>query len=280
MAREEKVARLVAREELTPTLGIFRFELEGGVPAFEPGQYLTLGLPGEGDEPVVWRAYSIASPPEETRWVELYVRWMVHPVEGALTTRLGKLRVGDEARWLRPKGRFTIEAARPDGSPDTRRLVLIAAGTGVAPFVSYARHLHAAGSTRELLVCHGASYPDELGYRGLFEELQAASAPEDEAGWHLCYLPTVSRPLEDLSAEWRGETGRVHELLQRPGDGRPCALERALGDRLSPRTSFVHVCGFEGTVRDVLAALEPLDFRDPRHPREDGGYDLKWESFG
>ena len=44
------------------------FDLEGGVPDFQPGQFVTLGLPDpdpERDGKMVWRAYSIASAPSE-----------------------------------------------------------------------------------------------------------------------------------------------------------------------------------------------------------------------
>jgi ferredoxin--NADP+ reductase len=44
-------------------------------------------------------------------------------------------------------------------------MVLIGGGTGLAPFVSYSLHLRAIGNKREIVVLHGASYVDELGYR-------------------------------------------------------------------------------------------------------------------
>ena len=39
--------------------------------------------------------------------------------------------------WSKPAGWFTLEDKRADGTPDTRRLVLVASGTGLAPFISY-----------------------------------------------------------------------------------------------------------------------------------------------
>lgn len=275
MADPEGTGRLLDRELLSATLGIFRFELDGGVPPFEPGQFLTLGLPREPGAPRrVWRAYSIASPPEERAFVELYVRWAVAPRTGAFTTRLGLLQPGDPIHWRPPRGRFTIEHLRPDGTPELRRLVLLAGGTGLAPFVSYALHLRARGSTREVVVCHGASHADELAYRGLFERLSA------EGVLRLAYLPTVSRPFDERSRHWHGQVGRVERLLERAPDGGPSALERRLGAPLSPATSFVHVCGFRGTVTAALERLLPLGFHDERHPHPDGGFDLKWESYG
>jgi ferredoxin--NADP+ reductase len=251
---------LVERELLGPTLGIFRLSPEGGVPDFEPGQFFLLGLPDASE--LVWRAYSVASPPEERRLLEFFVRWAVHPQEGAFTTLLGRLALGDPVLWRGPKGHFTV-------APDERRLVLVAAGTGVAPFVSTVKHLQASGSTRDVVLCHGASYADELGYRAYFEELAAASA-------RFRYLPTVSRPLAERNAGWRGASGRVHELLA----GAPSPYERLVGEPLAPETCVVHVCGFQGTVDAALAVLRPLGFRDRRAAGPEGRRDVEWESYG
>src|SRR5229473_2805105 len=59
------------------------------------------------------------------------------------------------------------------------------------------------------LVPHGASRSWEFGYR---EELERYS---NEAPWFK-YVPTVSRPWED--SNWRGETGRVDDLLRKYAD--------------------------------------------------------------
>ena len=258
--RRAHVAHLSEREMLGPTLGIFRLEPEEGVPDFQPGQFFLLGLPEDDDEAsVVWRAYSVASAPEEKGFLEFYIRWVVHPVEGAFTTRLASKAPGDRVFWRGPKGQFTVD-------PDERRLVLVAAGTGVAPFVSTVKHLRAVGSQREVVLCHGASFADELGYRAFFEDLSREST-------RFRYLPTVSRPMEDRNARWSGAAGRVHELFL----GEPSAFEAAVGEPLSPETCVVHVCGFQGTVDSVLAALRPRGFRDAVPGDR---CDLKWESYG
>ena len=117
---------LIARELLTPTLGIFRFELEGGVPPFLAGQYLTLGLEVEGE--IVWRPYSVASPPEETRFVEFLVRWAVHPVAGRFTTRPGAARggrrlllEGAQGALHRARGASGRASGPPASAPGRRR---------------------------------------------------------------------------------------------------------------------------------------------------------------
>jgi ferredoxin--NADP+ reductase len=113
---------------------------------------------------------------------------------------------GDELYWRKPAGAFTIEDKKADGSSDTRRLILVASGTGLAPFVSYALHLKSIGAKREIVLLHGAKYAQELGYRGVLERMAAADPS-------FKYLPTVSRPDHPQSQGWQGSTGRVETLL-------------------------------------------------------------------
>ncbi len=262
-------ARLLERLDLDPTLAIFRFALEPEVPPFEAGQYVTLGTrTAVGEE--LWRPYSIASAPEERRWVELYVRLAPHHA-GSLTAELWRTAPGDELAWLSIKGRFTMVERRPDGAPDVRVLLLVAGGTGVAPFVSYVRHLRALGWPRRVVLCHGASHVVELGYRDLFERC---------AGERFAYLPTISRPDAEANRGWTGNVGRVHTLLQRAAGEPLSPVERALRAPLDPATCFVHVCGFAGTVAAAAETLSPLGFRTKPKPHEDGSYDLAFESYG
>jgi ferredoxin--NADP+ reductase len=60
-----------------------------------------------------------------------------------------------------------------------------------------------------LYVIQGASRSWEFGYR---EELERIAG---EVPW-LKYIPTISRPWED--AAWKGETGRVEDLIRKYTD--------------------------------------------------------------
>lgn len=273
--REPRLARLADRLDLTPALAVFRLEPEGGVPPFEPGQFVPLGLRLEGGRPL-WRPYSIASPPEEQRHLELYVRLVRLPAERPhLTAELWRLRPGAPVLWKPPRGRFTIADQHPDGSPDGRRLLLLSAGTGLAPFVSCVLHRRAAGDPRPVVLCHGARYAEELGYRELLSGLERELGPA-----RFRYVPTLSRPGEERNAGWTGQVGRVESLLVRPEEGGPSRLEHVLGERLDPRSHCAYVCGFGGTVSAVVDALTPLGFRTRERPRPDGSYDVRCESYG
>ena len=273
-----RTARLAGREDLTDSLAIFRIEPEGGVPAFEAGQHLLLGLEPPAGR-ALWRAYSIASPPEETRHLELYVRLARPPLGRGFTESLWRLPLGSLLLFRPPRGTFTIAERRPDGTPDRRRLLLAGAGTGLAPFVSMTLHLHRVGTSRELVVCHGARAVDELGYRALLERLARERADAAGRPFRMRYVPTVSRPDDPRNAGWTGRTGRVETLLRRGPAGRS-ALEEEIGAAIGPEDTSIYACGFAGTVRDIVAAAGAIGFRTAREPRPDGSFDLRWESFG
>ncbi len=134
------------------------------VPEYQPGQFITLGLPNpvEGGK-IVRRAYSIASHSENRKYIELVIRWVRKPLPGRLTTQLFNAKEGDEILWLKPTGRaLLINETLPNGEKDNRRIACIGGGTGLAPFVSFAQHLHDTGDKREIIVLQGASYVDEL----------------------------------------------------------------------------------------------------------------------
>lgn len=274
-------ATIRERVDLTDSLALFRFELENGVPDYEAGQFLTLGLP-HPDKPgkLLWRPYSISSPPERKDLMELYVRWARKPVPGKFTTLLWPLQVGDRLAYKDPKGAFTIEHTRPDGSPETRRLVLIGGGTGIAPFMAFVKHLRHRGTARQIVVCHGASYVEELGFREELLQLERASEACGRRGWDFHYLASVSRPQEPANAGWTGWTGRVESLVQPQADGGPSPAEAKVGAKFTPADTSFYICGFDGTVQAVRAAAESRDFRTRKDAREDGSYDIKYESYG
>jgi ferredoxin--NADP+ reductase len=262
------VGRITYRENLTQDLAIIRVQPADGsaVPDFRAGQFVALGLKLDSEDKITYKAYSLSSPPEEKRHFEFYIKWVTEPVMGKFTSALFKIGGSGELYWRKPAGAFTIEEKRPDGTPETRRLVLVASGTGLAPFVSYALHLQSAGSKREIVLLHGAKYAKELGYREIFERM-AASNPNFK------YLATVSRPDHPLSQGWRGSTGRVETMLGPK-------LEEVVGERVTPENSFFHVCGYQGTIDSVVSILGPLGFVTNRNRRKDGSFDIKIETYG
>ncbi|HEX2013998.1 MAG TPA: ferredoxin--NADP reductase [Nitrososphaera sp.] len=265
--------RITYRKHLTPDLAILRMQPADGslIPEFKAGQFIALGVQFAGENRVTYRAYSISSPPEERRYFEFYIKWATEPVMGKITSALFNMKEDDTIYWRKPSGAFTIEDKRPDGSPETRLLVMVASGTGVAPFISYILHLKNIGSKRKTVLLHGAKYAQELGYREVLEKIAQESG-------NFNYVPTVSRPDHELSCGWQGSTGRVETLLS--GEDESSKLEKLLGEKVAPENSFFYICGYQGTIDAVVSILTPLGFVTNRNKRKDGSFDIKIETYG
>jgi ferredoxin/flavodoxin---NADP+ reductase len=266
---------------LKEDLAIFRVTPNDGlVPDFKAGQFVTLGLhiPSEGK--IVRRAYSIASQPEQKKYFELVIRWVRKPVPGRLTTELFSKKEGDEIIWVKPTGIFTINEKLHNGAPDNRRMVLIGGGTGLAPFISYSLHMKAIGSTREIVVLHGASYVDELSYRELLTELEQESIDSGRDKWNFRYRASISRPQEWFNRSWGGQKGRVETFLRPKAGTDRSPLEELVGEKITTENTSFYVCGWQGTVDGSLDYLVPKGFVTERNKRKDGSYEVKFESYG
>jgi len=111
-----------------------RFSREGM--SFQAGQHILVSLPGT----YVAREYSIASG-EQDPWLEILIR--VVP-GGKLSPKLARLKPGDQVEISGPCGFFT-----PDLGSAKR--VLVATGTGIAPFRSFFR----SGKAAQSVLVHG-----------------------------------------------------------------------------------------------------------------------------
>lgn len=251
-------ATLVERIDLSPALAIFRIkpdEPPTDEPWFVPGQYMTLGLNNEAepDKGSVRRPMSIASPPQERDVLDFYVRFVAHPdSDNPLTHLLWKLQAGDRIQ-VRTKavGKFTIEDTI--GTSDQRLRVLVAAGTGLAPFTSmiFAQlRRDPAVNLSGWAVLQAASYPVEIGYREQLEGLARTHG--------LRYLPSISRPA--AGDGWSAHTGRVEDffLAERLDD-----LEDHLGlprGGFTPDRCAILICGLTGTIGNTIERCLPRGF--------------------
>ncbi len=252
------------RNEVAPGLMVIRVAPEGWeLPEFTPGQFAVLGLPPEAprceladpDEEeqkpgaLIRRAYSIASSSVARENLELYITLVR---SGALTPRLFALTPGDRL-WLGPKitGRFTL-----DDAPDDADLVLVATGTGLAPYMSMLRTILPKGSDRRIAVFLGARHSWDLGY-------QAELMTMARQNLSFTYQSIISRPAEE-PMPWGGPAGYVQDLWQ--GD----YLERAWGSRPDPDSTRVFLCGNPAMIEDMVTILDEEGFRE--HSRKDPGH--------
>ncbi len=251
-------ATLVERVDLTSALAIFKVRpdepYEGTDPWFVPGQYVTLGLNNEAKPELgsVRRPMSIASAPEELDLLEFYIRYVNYPESAnPLTHLLWETRSSDRV-YLRnnPVGKFTLRDTV--GGDDPRLKIFVAAGTGLAPFVSIVRSHHLRDPQADLsryVILHGASYPADLGYA---EELEGYR----RHGLH--YMQSISRPKE--SPDWHDDAGRVEDYFL---PERLAQLEERLGlgaGGIVPSRAAVFICGLQGTIGRTIERLLPRGF--------------------
>lgn len=246
-------ATLKAREDLSDYLAVFKVIPDTPLPEgrwFVPGQYLTLGLNNE-DKPElgkVRRAMSIASPPQQRETIDFYIRYVNRPESNnPLTHLLWKMKPGDRINMTtRAVGKFTLDDTVSEDDP--RLKVFVAAGTGLAPFTSIVEADIAADPKARLdeyVLMHGASYPNEIGYKARLEQLAADNG--------LRYMPTISRPKE--APEWSEHTGRVEDFFKAE---RLADTEKLMGlepGQLSPETAVIYICGLTGTIAMTIERL-------------------------
>ena len=246
-------ATVIGREEINPQLLILRVQPDAAVVDFKPGQFAVLGLLGseprvaeaadEEDAPapekLIRRAYSMASSSLERRYAEFYLTLIT---SGQLTPRLFALRHGGRLfLGKKASGVFTLERVPPG-----KTVILIATGTGLAPYISMLRTMLLDETQRRFVVLHGARFGWDLGYRGELESL-ARLRP------NLTYIPSITRPDQDL--HFRGHTGRIQTLLEAG------VVEKESGVALDPTQADVLLCGNPDMVNDVKAILEAKHFK-------------------
>jgi ferredoxin-NADP reductase len=111
---------------------------------------------------------SIASPPEDNGPIEFYVRRVAMPEsKNPLTHRLWRRRRGDRI-YMRTVAAGVFAIAGTIGSDDRRMRIMVASGTGLAPFVSMVRsevRRNPRIDFSDWVLLHGASHAAELGYR-------------------------------------------------------------------------------------------------------------------
>lgn len=172
---------------------------------FIPGQHLVVGKAGDKE----FRQYSIYSGLNEP-----YFEILVREVEqGSVTPKLKRLKPGDELEINGPMGYFTVSEQRRQENP----IVMIATGTGIAPFNSWVN-----------------SYPD-MNYKMIHGVRKAEEAYNKE-------IYKSDRFVLCTSQEKNGHfNGRVTEYLKKA---------------YFPQDSLFYLCGNSEMIFDAMEILK------------------------
>jgi len=192
---------------------------------FVPGQWLSFEqVKPDGEE--LTRAYSIFSPPGDDARFALCLNRVQ---DGFMSNFLCDMKEGDEIRCQGPFGDFILR-------PPMRDTILIATGTGIAPFRSMLHWLLGDESRhqgRQLWLLFGNRTEKDIYYHDEFLGLAA-----EHPNFH--YQPTLSRG----STEWQGLRGYVQEHVAGLAKGRT--------------DMHAYVCGLDKMVtanRELLRSL-------------------------
>lgn len=215
-------AKIVGHERRTPDIAVLTVR---PAPTLDylPGQAVSVETQLR---PRLWRFFSIASAPDEEGVLELHVQARDGgPVSSALAHHVA---VGDLLRLGPPVGQLTLDAA------SDRDLLLVAAGTGLAPMKALIGHVAQQEHPRRVHLFWGVRRTDDLYDLAAVERLAA------EHHWL-----TVTVAVSDQD-DYTGERGPIADVVARHG----------------PWTSWdVCICGspsmIENTRTQLVAARVP-----------------------
>ncbi len=158
-------AKVIEIQKFSDSVAAFTFEPQKRVPRFRAGQFLHLAL-DKYDPSHDWpesRVFSIANGSSNRKLMRTLIS-----VKGKFTRRVfSELSVGSEV-WLKmPYGDFVIDKNSPD-------IVLVAGGTGIAPFVSFLEDAVNQNPGNCIQLYYGVKAPELI----IFEELFASCQKE------------------------------------------------------------------------------------------------------
>ena len=134
---------------------------------FKAGSYINIRTELAG--PVARRTYSLSSSPKEA--LEGKYRVTVKLKEGGFMSAWlhNEAKVGDSLLATEPGGFITHSSIR-----DCRRVVGLAGGSGITPFMSMAKAIQEGSEDFELTLLYGARTEDDLVFKADFDAIAAA----------------------------------------------------------------------------------------------------------
>jgi ferredoxin-NADP reductase len=194
--------------------------------AFRAGQFITLDLPVSAKRLQRWRSYSIASVPEGGNVIEL----CIVRLDGGLGTAylFDTLKIGDTLTFKGADGTFVL----PENPP--KKMVMIATGTGIAPFRSMIGVLSQNDTQNEKTQVHlifGTRTADGILYKKEWQNLQTENpnfqfsvalsredAPNTVRGYvHQIYTKTFDPEAHYYLCGWKNMIDEAVENLKKLG---------------------------------------------------------------
>ena len=292
-AEQDYNAVVIQAHFVHDALMILRIRPDGGVSAFEPGQYTTLGL--RESEPridgivcgettpshLIRRAYSISHPlvddggkllvQNDVDYLEFYITLVQknHDTPPSLTPRLFHLQPGSRIFVdSKARGRYTLESVKPADN-----VIFAATGTGEAPHNAMTAELLRRNHQGQIVSLVSVRYRQDLGYLSAHRQLERRFA-------HYRFVPLTTREAENTDTGNADFVGKLYLQDVFSSD----AMSDRLGWEPDPANTHVFLCGSplmigvpaHGADGDVFpiptGMIEVLTHRgfQPDHPRVPG----------
>jgi ferredoxin-NADP reductase len=195
------------------------------LPPFQAGQYINLLVEIDGVH--TGRPYSISSPPSQTAYYDITVK----RVNNGFVSNylLDRVRVGDTLASTGPAGHFYYNPLFHG-----KRLVFMAGGSGITPFMSMIREVTDRGHNVQIHLLYGCCTPEEA----IFHEELVLRA---KSHTNFTYDLVISEPLKDC----KGLTGFMD-----------AALIKKLG--ITVESSMFYLCGPGEMYKYCVTELQKL----------------------
>jgi Na+-transporting NADH:ubiquinone oxidoreductase subunit F len=165
---------------------------------FVAGQYVQLLCPRYKHNPEeLYRAYSVASDPNEKHIIELIIKLM--PGGICTTYCFDYLKVGDSVKLNGPYGDFRL-------SDSEEPMIFVAGGSGMAPFVSILYYMRNADIKRNTIYFFGGRHAADIFLVDLMRQFESTLP-------NFRFVPVVAEPAKGNG--WTGQTGLVTEAMAR-----------------------------------------------------------------
>ena len=213
--RQEYKAVIEKLEDLTPDIRQFTFKcMKPDKVNFKPGQFMIIRVL---DGPVVFRAYSISSTPDECNFLRLAIKKVS---DGLGSPIVYEFKEGTEVILEGPMGEFILH-------DNTKDVIFVANGIGITPFVSMTKEA-VKRKKGKVKVLFGVRNEKDIMYDDYFKKL-AEEYPDFE------YILSLTKPSEN----WTGQKGRVPAIIE----------------KMDLKDYDAYLCGSKAMLKDTKEAL-------------------------
>jgi NAD(P)H-flavin reductase len=218
---QKYLARVTDKQQLTAKVYLAKYQLiEPQTISFHAGQTLMLNI-SEG----VNRAMSIASPPQDN---SVITSIQDTSPGGPGSKWMQALKIGDEVHFMAPLGRFVVNHESP------RKKIMIATGTGIAPFRSMLfDNTNEKYPHEKISLYWGLRFKEDIYIK---DELTLVDHNREELEIFL----TLSKPPDD----WTGYRGHVTDLI--------------FSKEADPVNCDYYLCGNKNMITEVTEKLSAL----------------------